>query len=510
MPSNITLEDVNKEKDFANVESVVDVAYDEAGNRLWYSGLNHSGELQLTRIDLLGGGYRTGLNGEALFPVKDLQGSIRGYVNKAGLKSAFGYRPYGTTVDLARYASDSDERWQGKDFDGEYGKYYFGARYYDPFFGMWISPDPAGQFANPYSYGGDPLNYIDPTGMWALGLGLVVGYDSNHGWSFGVGAAAEIGDVGINASLAFNQDGSKSLNLGANASIPVFNTGWWINVGTGFNLNSYMGASLSYSAGACYGASTVACAGVEVGQGFSWDRSGGFNGMTVYAEAYVTYAGVRTSVGGETGFFGAEGRGLYAGIGGYGLHAQVSQNGGASWGFQKYIANGGYHSEKGWSGRVILDELFTDAYVENPEDEPWFQLDQEKPSIPVLGDIWFLFFGGGALGTNYVGATDDDKVGEWGVTGDLDRAAYWHDKAYLKEIGGLLALFNCKAKLVTADYKLAARSIVSVFTNQSGGYRNPFYSLLTAALFGTDAVLKTGVRALILDQRGSPLQGLWR
>lgn len=37
---------------------------------------------------------------------------------------------------------------------------------------MWISPDPAGQFANPYSYGGDPLNYIDPTGMWAMGLGL--------------------------------------------------------------------------------------------------------------------------------------------------------------------------------------------------------------------------------------------------------------------------------------------------------------------------------------------------
>lgn len=31
MPSNITLDDVNKEKDFANVEFVVDVAYDEAG-----------------------------------------------------------------------------------------------------------------------------------------------------------------------------------------------------------------------------------------------------------------------------------------------------------------------------------------------------------------------------------------------------------------------------------------------------------------------------------------------
>ncbi|HUH45468.1 MAG TPA: hypothetical protein VLZ44_09920, partial [Treponemataceae bacterium] len=78
-------------------------------------------------------------------------------------------------------------------YDGEHGKYYFGARYFDPFFGMWMSPDPAAvyfrevyaplkwrdfiekdilqrlngeavllkhsfrasaQFANPYSYGG--------------------------------------------------------------------------------------------------------------------------------------------------------------------------------------------------------------------------------------------------------------------------------------------------------------------------------------------------------------------
>ena len=31
-------------------------------------------------------------------------------------------------------------------YDGEHGKYYFGARYFDPFFGMWMSPDPAAVF----------------------------------------------------------------------------------------------------------------------------------------------------------------------------------------------------------------------------------------------------------------------------------------------------------------------------------------------------------------------------
>ena len=70
--------------------------------------------------------------------------------------------------------------------------------------------------------------------------------------------------------------------------------------------------------------------------------------MTVHAEADATFAGVRTSVGAEAGFFGAEGRGLYAGIGGYGLHAQVShlEDGfdgiQGSWGFEEraYIGYG--------------------------------------------------------------------------------------------------------------------------------------------------------------------------
>ncbi|WP_405329083.1 hypothetical protein, partial [Fibrobacter sp.] len=169
-----------------------------------------------------------------------------------------------------------------------------------------------------------------------------------------------VGDFGVNASFSFNEDGSKSFNLSVNASIPVLNTGLWFDAGIGLNVNTYTGASFSRSGSVCYGASKeVTCAGVEVGQGFSWDRSGGFNGMTVYAEAYVTYAGVRTSVGAEAGFFGAEGRGLYAGIGGYGLHAQVAQNGGFSWGVKEsiYLHAGkiGKVSEDGKSRNVGLE-----------------------------------------------------------------------------------------------------------------------------------------------------------
>jgi RHS repeat-associated protein len=52
------------------------------------------------------------------------------------------------------------------ELDDETQLNYFGARYFDPFFGLWMSPDPAGQFANPYSYGGDPVNFVDPNGEY--------------------------------------------------------------------------------------------------------------------------------------------------------------------------------------------------------------------------------------------------------------------------------------------------------------------------------------------------------
>lgn len=52
------------------------------------------------------------------------------------------------------------------ELDDETQLNYFGARYFDPFFGLWMSPNPAGQFANPYGYGGDPVNFVDPNGEY--------------------------------------------------------------------------------------------------------------------------------------------------------------------------------------------------------------------------------------------------------------------------------------------------------------------------------------------------------
>ncbi|WP_237527860.1 RHS repeat-associated core domain-containing protein, partial [Streptomyces sp. SID337] len=58
------------------------------------------------------------------------------------------------------------------------------ARYYDPNIGRFTQPDPSGQEQNPYLYAeGDPVNRIDPTGLFDLGATIA---------SVAVGAAATV------------------------------------------------------------------------------------------------------------------------------------------------------------------------------------------------------------------------------------------------------------------------------------------------------------------------------
>lgn len=59
-------------------------------------------------------------------------------------------------------------KFNGKELDEETGFYYYGARYYNPKFSIWLSVDPlAEKFPNmsPYVYCNDnPINMIDPDG----------------------------------------------------------------------------------------------------------------------------------------------------------------------------------------------------------------------------------------------------------------------------------------------------------------------------------------------------------
>jgi len=68
--------------------------------------------------------------------------------------------------------------------------YYAKARFYHPGTGRFISPDPAGQFFSPYSYGGGmPHIGIDPTGQWfgwddlaVAAIGFTIGYIATGDW----------------------------------------------------------------------------------------------------------------------------------------------------------------------------------------------------------------------------------------------------------------------------------------------------------------------------------------
>ncbi len=313
MPSNITLEDVNEEKDFANVESVVDVTYDEAGNRLWYSvdnrvrdekwievtlpgiGVFKSQDVdaanpayELVRQDLVAGAYRDA-SGKAHFPVLDAQGSVRGYVTKSGLESAYDYYPYGTVVEVSPNAGDDNKRWQSKEFDNEHGKYYFGSRYFDPFFGMWMSPDPAGQFANPYTYGGDPVNFVDPNGEEAVTAGVLV-------------TAAVVGAI-IGGSTAIYQ----CSKYGAGSCAVAVPQAIVVGAAAGAAGAAAGGAVGGMAAGAGEGAIGGGFAGGAAGSATSYIGNGLFTGDMSFGEGFR-----QTMVG---GFSGAIGSGVSYGVG---------------------------------------------------------------------------------------------------------------------------------------------------------------------------------------------------
>ena len=142
---------------------------------------------------------------------------------------------------------------------------------------------------------------------------------------------------GFDFSFTWNQDGSNSVNAGVNMSLcGAFAV---VNLGIGYNYNSYSGSVISTHAGVCFGAAGVACAGVDFGYSASWDSYGNFMGLSVYAQLYGdAFMGFAHVSGGyEKGLFGAESRGLYAGGTFVGLHGEVSQSDGGSWGFEESV-----------------------------------------------------------------------------------------------------------------------------------------------------------------------------
>ena len=105
-------------------------------------------------------------DGTSEWYVKDRQGSLVMSVVNNGLGTALVYEPFGFQRLLYASGNEPAEQYTGKEYDGRLGLTYFGARYFDPSFALWLTPDPARQYLNPYSYGGDPVNGVDRDGRF--------------------------------------------------------------------------------------------------------------------------------------------------------------------------------------------------------------------------------------------------------------------------------------------------------------------------------------------------------
>jgi RHS repeat-associated protein len=106
------------------------------------------------------------------YQLSNLQNSVALEVDEeAAVISYEEYFPYGGTAIIAgndiKEVKLKDYRYSGKERDDSTGLYYYGARYYAPWLGKWLNPDPAGTIdgLNLYAFvGGNPVTYIDDTG----------------------------------------------------------------------------------------------------------------------------------------------------------------------------------------------------------------------------------------------------------------------------------------------------------------------------------------------------------
>src|SRR3990170_6908936 len=110
--------------------------------------------------------------------------------------ATYSYEAFGNTVSQSGTSTNS-YKFSTKNLDDESGLYYFGARYYDPETGRFITKDPDGGdldnplSQNPYIYANDnPVNLVDPDGEFvfvpavaaeiAIAVGLTIAIEAKY------------------------------------------------------------------------------------------------------------------------------------------------------------------------------------------------------------------------------------------------------------------------------------------------------------------------------------------
>ncbi|MBD3343511.1 MAG: hypothetical protein GF401_00440 [Chitinivibrionales bacterium] len=181
--------------------------------------------------------------------VTDHLGSTRATIDDEGerieLTMFASYGKYENLEPLPGSVEEAREKFTGKEFDEEGEEiangvsgiqaYYFGARFYDPEVGIWLSTDPQNQFFTPYGYATNPIFYIDENGesftafFIAACIGGVIGggvsggvYAATAGENFtakGFWSAVGLGAVGGAITGGFGSLGSTAIGSALYASL---------------------------------------------------------------------------------------------------------------------------------------------------------------------------------------------------------------------------------------------------------------------------------------------------
>jgi len=136
----------------------------------------------------------------------DHLGSTAVATNAGGAKTNdVRYYAYGVPRAGDPAALPTDRAFTGQKLDRGTGLMYYGARYYDPALGMFLSPDtvvpepgnPQGLNRYAYVYN-NPLKYTDPSGHFAWFVAVPVGALIGAGVTYGFQVAANISQNGLN------------------------------------------------------------------------------------------------------------------------------------------------------------------------------------------------------------------------------------------------------------------------------------------------------------------------
>ncbi len=400
---------------------------------------------------------RTDTGDVTQFFIKNHLGSTVRVVNADGSHATtpvFDYQPYGELQAVREdMLNPVSAKFTGKEIDPEVNLHYFGARWYDQELGIWISPDPAHDGFHPYGYvGGNPISFLDPHGLWKLGVGVVVGWNRRDGWSIGFGVAADdinlgVAELNTDVSHSWNQNGSQTstVQLGAAGCAGVCLGG---TVGGSYNTESGYSATLGGSVGV--GISPGLSVGLEGGTNHYWTTSGRYLGGDAYGGGYAAALTTRVSAGYSHGFGKIE-SGYYGNASAGGLSASHHSAYGSSYGANTRVAYAGRDSEKGWgysyTGRDLVEFIRSDPQIDPaPKDD--------KPTG------WF--------NTNWCG-----PGGGGSTRGALNAACHRHDAASdrFDAVGVVGTLAVNDWGLIAADFKLAGSAFMSVPADRSAyGY----------------------------------------